>query len=340
MVPKPKFAEGEKVLCFHGPLIYEAKCLKSSVTKDNNVRYYIHYAGWNKNWDEWVPESRVLKYNEANIQRQKEVEKAHTVQSSRGKRGLKQGRKSETPVSEREETPSKSVTPVPIENGDVSTPFPMRVSSFKSTKYPSKESSVESGSEQSRKKKKIQDPTIESEEQYISKVEVKIKIPDELRVWLIDDWDVIIRQQKLITLPTRFTVEQIIDNYVLMKKSNKNFTAAKDSVLADFTNGLKDYFNSSLGAKLLYKFERPQYSEFLQDYPGTPPSKMYGTIHLLRLLTKLGTMLSFTSLGEKPMQTLQYYVQDFMKYLVNNRSILLNLKDYANATPEYHRKLQ
>lgn len=71
--PKPKFAEGicviiyvlvnysflkydhsifvfsgEKVLCFHGPLIYEAKCLKSSVTKDKHVRYFIHYAGWNK----------------------------------------------------------------------------------------------------------------------------------------------------------------------------------------------------------------------------------------------------------------------------------------------------
>lgn len=39
---------GEKVLCFHGPLIYEAKCLKSSITKDKHVRYFIHYAGWNK----------------------------------------------------------------------------------------------------------------------------------------------------------------------------------------------------------------------------------------------------------------------------------------------------
>lgn len=41
---------GEKVLCFHGPLIYEAKCLKSSVTKDKHVRYLIHYAGWNKKY--------------------------------------------------------------------------------------------------------------------------------------------------------------------------------------------------------------------------------------------------------------------------------------------------
>lgn len=41
---------GEKVLCFHGPLIYEAKALRSMVTKDKQVKYFIHYAGWNKKW--------------------------------------------------------------------------------------------------------------------------------------------------------------------------------------------------------------------------------------------------------------------------------------------------
>nr|CAD7579848.1 unnamed protein product [Timema californicum] len=28
-------------------------------------------------WDEWVPESRVLKYNESNVQRQKELQRSH-----------------------------------------------------------------------------------------------------------------------------------------------------------------------------------------------------------------------------------------------------------------------
>lgn len=40
---------GEKVLCFHGPLIYEAKCIKSSFAKDEKqIKYYIHYTGWSK----------------------------------------------------------------------------------------------------------------------------------------------------------------------------------------------------------------------------------------------------------------------------------------------------
>lgn len=72
MPPKLKFNEGERVLCFHGPLIYEAKCIKGQV-KEKTPRYLIHYNGWNKNWDEWVPESRVLKYNEANLMKQKEL---------------------------------------------------------------------------------------------------------------------------------------------------------------------------------------------------------------------------------------------------------------------------
>ena len=57
------------MLCFHGPLLYEAKCVK-----DKQVKYFIHYNGWNKNWDEWVPESRVLKYMDANLQKHQELQ--------------------------------------------------------------------------------------------------------------------------------------------------------------------------------------------------------------------------------------------------------------------------
>ena len=72
---KPKFQEGERVLRFHGPLLYEAKCVKVAI-KDKQVKYFIHYSGWNKK-DEWVPESRVLKYVDTNLQKQRELQKAN-----------------------------------------------------------------------------------------------------------------------------------------------------------------------------------------------------------------------------------------------------------------------
>ena len=55
-----KWKQSEKILCFHGPLIYEAKIQEVELL--NSIpKYFIHYKGWNKNWDEWVPEARMLK---------------------------------------------------------------------------------------------------------------------------------------------------------------------------------------------------------------------------------------------------------------------------------------
>jgi mortality factor 4-like protein 1 len=46
-------AAGDKVLCYHGPLIYEAKVLKSEDAKEphpqtgeTGMHYFVHYKGW------------------------------------------------------------------------------------------------------------------------------------------------------------------------------------------------------------------------------------------------------------------------------------------------------
>jgi len=93
MPPKYKFAEGEKVLCYHGPLLYEAKVLKVQV-KDKVPQFLVHYSGWNKTWDEWVPESRGAKWNDANLQKQKELQAQHPESSlsSKHKRPKKRER--------------------------------------------------------------------------------------------------------------------------------------------------------------------------------------------------------------------------------------------------------
>ncbi|KYQ52563.1 Mortality factor 4-like protein 1 [Trachymyrmex zeteki] len=342
MPPKCKFQEGEKVLCFHGPLIYEAKCLKSSITKEKQVKYLIHYAGWNKNWDEWVPESRVLKYNEANVQKQKEVQRVHSNQQSaqKNKKGntatKTQGRRSEG--GREKDADSRSSTPVADKS------MSRFSKSTSSSVMPS--SSHESVSEPPRKKRSLLkesffffsrlEPSGETEE-YLTKIEVKIKLPEELKFVLIDESEIILKHHKLPALPVQNTVDKILDDYVDTKSSGKP-NDIRESTL-EITKGIREYFNNTLGLQLLYKWERPQFIQIMNDNPETLPSQLYGAFHLLRLFVRLGGMLSYTPLDEKSIQLLLSHFHDFLQYLQKNNVVLFNLQqDYTDPSPDYHRK--
>lgn len=56
----------------------------------------------------------------------------------------------------------------------------------------------------------------------------------------------------------------------------------RESIL-EITKGIREYFNISLGLQLLYKWERPQFIQIMNDNPETLPSQLYGAFHLLRL---------------------------------------------------------
>ncbi|NXK75278.1 MO4L1 protein, partial [Amazona guildingii] len=341
------FLSGERVLCFHGPLLYEAKCVKVAI-KDKQVKYFIHYSGWNKNvlhsyttsgskgleehalqkavfrvgkalcWDEWVPESRVLKYVDTNLQKQKELQKANQEQYAEGKmRGAAPGKKTSGLQQKNVEVKTKK--------NKQKTPGIGEGSSTSETPQPP------------RKKRARVDPTVESEETFMNRVEVKVKIPEELKPWLVDDWDLITRQKQLFYLPAKKNVDSILEDYAIYKKSRGN-TDNKEYAVNEVVAGIKEYFNVMLGTQLLYKFERPQYAEILADHPDAPMSQVYGAPHLLRLFVRIGAMLAYTPLDEKSLALLLNYLHDFLKYLAKNSSALFSASDYEVAPPEYHRK--
>ncbi|KFV48086.1 Mortality factor 4-like 1, partial [Tyto alba] len=355
------FFPGERVLCFHGPLLYEAKCVKVAI-KDKQVKYFIHYSGWNKkimcrtvntalllkvscgctgrskisglkcnyvmflndcfifffSWDEWVPESRVLKYVDTNLQKQKELQKANQEQYAEGKmRGAAPGKKTSGLQQKNVEVKTKK--------NKQKTPGIGEGSSTSETPQPP------------RKKRARVDPTVESEETFMNRVEVKVKIPEELKPWLVDDWDLITRQKQLFYLPAKKNVDSILEDYANYKKSRGN-TDNKEYAVNEVVAGIKEYFNVMLGTQLLYKFERPQYAEILADHPDAPMSQVYGAPHLLRLFVRIGAMLAYTPLDEKSLALLLNYLHDFLKYLAKNSSALFSASDYEVAPPEYHRK--
>lgn len=191
-----------------------------------------------------------------------------------------------------------------------------------------------------RNKKRTTDPTIETEESFTTKTEVKIKIPEELKPWLVDDWDAINRQHKLLDIPAKNTVKDIIDTYIQHKKSNKSKDQNKEAAVIDVMYGLVSYFNVMLGSQLLYKSERPQYADILREHPDKPMAELYGSFHLLRLFVRIGSVLSYTSLGEKDINTLMQHVQDFLKWLVKHITVYFSMQNFVNVTPEYSRKAQ
>lgn len=339
-----KFAEGERVLCFHGPLIYEAKCLKSRVNEEDHAtnEYFVHYAGWNKSWDEWVPEMRILKYNETNVAKQKELQKSHKSISQKKTKGAtpKLGK---IPGKDVKGSDAKSEGSVHDSDSRSSTPNldskNKTKRDVKKEKRESPTSSQESSSDAPKRKKRLkQDSTVETESQFMHKVEIKVKLPDELKPWLVDDWDSINRQKKLVNLPSKHTVDQILDDYIKYKSNCKNNANNMFNACKEVATGLKEYFNAMLGSLLLFKFERPQYADLLKENPDKPLSQIYGAHHFLRLFTKIGGVLVYTELNEKSIDRLLTIFQDILKYLIINAGSLFSIQNYGIAPPEYHRK--
>lgn len=236
-------------------------------------------------WDEWVPENRVLKYNDANLEKQRELVAATEAQKTKKKKA------NDDLVS----TPgSGRSSPAPATSGAKTT----------------RAAATAGGDTTSKKKIKVE-PSVETEVQYTKKCEVKIKIPDEIKSWLVDDWDFITRQKKLVRLPAQVNVDQILDSYIEAKKGTK----LSEEQVVEVMSGIREYFNVMIGCQLLYKFERPQYNKLAKENAAEDGSmsSCYGVIHLLRLFTKLGQVLVYTDLDEKDMPQLIFHLQEFLK---------------------------
>ncbi|BAT75630.1 hypothetical protein VIGAN_01352000 [Vigna angularis var. angularis] len=166
----------------------------------------------------------------------------------------------------------------------------------------------------SKGKKRKQDAGAEKGSGSVEKL-VKIQIPATLKKQLVDDWDSVTQQDKLVKLPRSPTVDEILTKYLEYK--SKKDGMAPDSI-GEILKGIRCYFDKALPMMLLYKKERKQYNDAIVD--NVSPSTIYGAEHLLRLFVKLPELLTYVTIEEETLNRLQQKLLDFLKFLQKNQS--------------------
>ncbi|KAK2967641.1 hypothetical protein RJ640_030512, partial [Escallonia rubra] len=310
------FSDGEKVLAYHGPRIYEAKAhtfhsplintsnVQKAEVRKNEWKYFVHYLKFSSSepsveweqivseeivtklpyiansWDEWVGADRLMKHSEENVLKQQALDKKQGVDKN-----PKSGRSAQTK---------------PKISSDV------KVDKEDAKRAKGKKRKSESGIEG-------RFPCGQKDNVSVEKL-VKIQVPSTLKKQLVDDWEFITQQDKLVKLPRSPNVDDILSKYL-------EYRSKKDGMMTDavgeILNGIRSYFDKGLPVILLYKNERQQYNEAVAD--NASPSSIYGAEHLLRLFVKLPELLAYVNIEEETLVRLQHKLLEFLKFLQKNQ---------------------
>lgn len=328
-----------KCLCYHGPLLYEARVLRIYCPETNTYRdkqndkvtpteddklpmnewnrplWFVHYQGWKATWDEWVTEERIRPYNEENLALKKQLvqdAKEATVSAkkakSKGNFSSSSGSGCSSSSNRREYSPSvkgKAGT-----SQDSSTPANLA----------------------------LQDP------QGNQSFRILLRMPVSLKSLLVDDWEYITKDRKLLELPCKPSVMDILKSYQ-EEKELQLLSPLAQTLLHEFTEGLSLYFDQSLSHILLYRLERPQFDDICgsamsqnhdeclsQQDPR--PHTVYGGIHLIRLLSMIPELISSATMDEKSCQTIIAQSEALLNWISNHVNDLIPNR-YINTSAQY-----
>ncbi|CAF2520620.1 unnamed protein product [Rotaria sp. Silwood2] len=310
MTAKPLFNINEPVFALHQGKTYKAKILESKLDEDTNEwQYYIHYDGWNKKWDTWaqadVLQKRTEKTEELFNKMNSTIKKTDSKRSSSNK-----------PTNKR-----STISP-----GDTSLQIQINAAD---DSHDSSSTTATSKENNKRTRKRQRTDSVEKLKTFENKVVIEIKLSDEIKICLSHDWHLINNEHKLLIIPCQPTVEEITNLY-RQSKSNK-----QKPIEAEHTNHFAEsiitYFDTALSTMLLYAVERAQYKEIQQSHglgDKVQPSSVYGIVHLLRLMSQLGSILAYSPLEQTEVDFLLVHIDDFNRFLEKNIKTWVNDEHY------------
>ncbi|KAL4803647.1 MRG-domain-containing protein [Aspergillus unguis] len=302
------YQKDERVLCFHHEILYEAKVLEVRHTdpedRKSPYEYLVHYKGWKNTWDDWVPLDRLRKWTEEN-------------------RELATTLRREAEAALRQKTTKTSVK--------------KRGGSDRSSARGSEERQT---SVPGRGTKRARDNDVEKEENFYTRPSVRIVMPDNLKSLLVDDWENVTKNQQVVALPAKSSVNQILDDYLKEEQPKRTGTSDVD-VLEEVIMGVRDYFDKSLDKILLYRFEREQYrvlrKRWETETADKGPLDIYGAEHLTRLFATMPELIAQTNMDLQSTNRLREELSKFTIWLSKNSNNYFATR-YMTASNEYIEK--
>lgn len=294
-----RFAVGTKLLAEFSGLFYDAvvlaaemRCLSKGSLEEQ--AYKVHYQGWNRKWDQWVRADRCIEKDAAGLATQAAAAAELKARKER-EIAVAAAKKSKVSNRKRKIDVRKDIDDGVAGGGGDGGGGDDEGGSGSSS------SSISAGSGQ-------------------PEVELPLNMGLGLKKLLVEDWEHVVQDQKIIRLPRECSVQVVLDQFVESKRKSR--TTAGVAVYQEIVAGLKEYFNRCLPKLLLYRLERIQYDAMSAIHvDGAAPSSIYGAEHLLRLFIKLPQLLGRLHLAPDASEPLQIRLNEVLKFLAARKTV-------------------
>lgn len=329
------------------------------------VCYMVHYQGWNAKWDEWVLPKRILEVNNENIMLKENLEfdvqeqerlKREALENEEKEREMdrekaKLEKRSLQALGSKNKSNKKTAERALKTNGNNGIDSIINKNGCKSLRKSgqSKEGSDSSigdynsdNTENRSKRKRLNGGGQSESKRGFTHHEIKVLIPDALKIILVNDWENITKNNKLLSLPAKNTVSKTLEDfssYITREFSEDGRDNEIElefelelKIFLEITESMKLYFEQCLGTFLLYRYERPQYSEILENGKESNLYDIYGTIFLLRMISMFPSILVMNSVDVNTIRTSKVYLDVLLNWLNEHREEYFS-EEYENQSP-------
>lgn len=174
----------------------------------------------------------------------------------------------------------------------------------------------------------------------------RLRLPFTLKKILVDEWELIGQQQHtddipsscettgarirrvLPNLPSPIPIKSILDQYLKGKLDMFEKKDSRQAVWVEMVNGISTCFDQFLPLILYYQ-EQAQYNAMMLNgffadgndvQKKHTPIHVYGCEHLLRLITKLPSLLADSETSMNELKSIIAKVGDLLRFLQKNQS--------------------